>query len=166
MIIRNEKPSDLEAISNVTLAAFQTCPYSRQTEPFIITALREAGALTVSLVAERDGAVVGHIAFSPVTIDGQPCGWYGLGPVSVLPAYQQQGIGQALIREGLSKLQALDARGCALVGDPNYYQRFGFQNPPNLILDGVPKANFLTLSFGNQEARGTVVFHEGFTADH
>ena len=103
MIIRNEIESDAQAIAEITQTAFATCPYGDHTEQFIINALRAAGALTVSLVAEIDRNVVGHVAFSPVTIsDGNPH-WYGLGPVSVLPQHQRQGIGTALIREGLAR---------------------------------------------------------------
>jgi putative acetyltransferase len=84
----------------VTIAAFKTLEISNHTEQFIIEALRAAKALTVSLVAEMDVRVIGHIAFSPVTIsDGTP-NWYGLGPVSVLPEHQRKGIGNALIKEG------------------------------------------------------------------
>jgi putative acetyltransferase len=116
MIIRNETRPDIEAISEVTENAFRTLPFSSHTEQFIINALRDANALTISLVAEVDGRVVGHIAFSPVTIsDGSP-NWYGLGPVSVLPEYWKQGVGSALVNEGLSRLKALGAKGCALVG--------------------------------------------------
>jgi putative acetyltransferase len=79
-----------------------TLPISNQTEQFIIKALRAAGALTLSLVADIDGRVVGHVAFSPVLMSDGTTGWYGLGPVSVLPEYQKQGIGKALINEGLT----------------------------------------------------------------
>ena len=149
----------------LTVAAFRTLEISNHTEQFIVAALRAAGALTVSLVAEMDGRVVGHIAFSPVTIsDGTP-DWYGLGPVSVLPAYQRQGIGKALIREGLSRLKDLHARGCCLVGHPDYYRKFGFINMPGLVLEGVPQEVFFALSFDGHTPQGTVAFHEGFKAD-
>jgi len=125
IIIRDETAADVDAIREVTIAAFKTLAVSHQTEQFIIEALRAARALTVSLVAEMEGQVIGHIAFSPVTIsDGTP-DWFGLGPVSVLPAYQRQGVGSALIREGLSRLRAMKARGCCLVGHPEYYRKFG-----------------------------------------
>jgi len=91
MIIRKETASDVAAIAEVTIAAFKTLPISNHTEQFIINALRAADALTVSLVAEIEGRVVGHIAFSPVTISDGAIGWYGLGPVSVLPEYQKKG---------------------------------------------------------------------------
>lgn len=165
MIIRDETGSDIEAILEVTIAAFRTLAISNHTEQFIIKALRNAGALTVSLVAEIDGQIVGHIAFSPVTIlDGSP-GWYGLGPVSVLPEHQGKGIGKALVNEGLSRLKALGGKGCALVGDPGYYHRFGFRNIPALVHDGVPQEVFLVLPFDEKVSQGTVVFHEGFLAD-
>ncbi len=164
MIIRNEKKSDIEVISEITIAAFENHPHSNNTEQFIIGALRAANALTVSLVAEIEGRVVGHIAFSPVTISGRNCDWYGIGPVSVLPDCQKQGIGKSLINEGLRLLRESGAEGCMLVGDPDYYKRFGFRNIPELILEGVPKENFLALPFGENEAYGVVVFHEGFAA--
>ena len=126
MIIRKETAADIEAITEVTIAAFKTLPVSNHTEQFIIKALRSAGALTISLVAEIDERVVGHIAFSPVSFSDGTKDWYGLGPVSVLPEYQKQGIGKSLINEGLSSLKELGGQGCALVGDPNYYKKFGF----------------------------------------
>lgn len=164
IIVRNEKPSDIDAISEITSAAFENHPYSHQTEPLIIHTLRAAGALAVSLVAEVEGSVVGHIAFSPVTVSDHSSGWYGAGPVSVLPALQRQGIGKSLIREGLSLLKASGAKGCVLVGDPGYYKRFGFRNLPELTLADVPQEYFLALPFGENRTRGVVVFHEGFSA--
>jgi putative acetyltransferase len=164
MIIRNETESDIQAIAEVTKTAFATLAISQHTEQFIINALRAAGALTVSLVAEIDGNVVGHVAFSPVTISDGNLHWHGLGPVSVLPQYQRQGIGTALIREGFSRLKARGAQGCVLVGDPAYYQRFGFRNLPVLTLEGVPQQYFLALPFEDQTPRGVVVFHSAFSA--
>src|SRR5512139_4011443 len=147
VMIRNETSVDVNAISEVTVAAFNTLAISNHTEQFIIEALRAAKALTVSLVAEMDGRVIGHIAFSPVTIsDGTP-NWYGLGPVSVLPEHQRKGIGKALINEGLSRLEDMKAQGCCLVGHPDYYQKFGFKNRPGLVLEGVPQEVFFALSF-------------------
>jgi len=165
IVIRNESDADVSAITEVTVAAFKTLEISNHTEQFIIAALRAAGALTVSLVAELNGRVVGHIAFSPVTMsDGTPS-WYGLGPVSVLPEYQRQGIGGALIREGLSRLKRLGARGCCLVGHPEYYKRFGFQNTRGLVHEGVPEEVFFAMSFDGHMPQGVVEFHEGFKAN-
>jgi putative acetyltransferase len=164
MIIRKETESDVEAIFEVTGAAFENHPHGDHTEQFIVNALRAANALTVSLVAEVDGKVVGHVAFSPVTISDGSHDWYGLGPVSVLPELQKRGIGKSLIHAGLSKLKALGAKGCVLVGSPEYYDRFGFRNHPDLILEGVPQEYFLAFPFERNRAQGSVVFHRGFSA--
>ena len=164
MIIREETAADIEAITEVTIAAFKTLAVSHHTEQFIIKALRSAKALTISLVAEIDGQVVGHVAFSPVTVADGTQGWYGLGPVSVWPERQKQGIGKALILEGLSRLKDSGGLGCVLVGNPNYYQRFGFRNIPQLIHEGIPQDVFLALPFTEMIPRGIVEFHEGFWA--
>jgi len=132
IIIRPESPADISAISDVTIAAFATLEISFHTEQFIVAALRAAKTLTVSLVAELEGRVVGDIAFSPVSISDGTGKWYGLGPLSVLPEVQQQGIGKALMAEGLVRLQGLNAGGCCLVGHPDYYRKFGFDNLPGL----------------------------------
>ena len=165
MIIRNETVSDIEAIADVTIAAFRNLPISNHTEQFIINALRAANALTISLVAESDGRVVGHIAFSPVTISDGSLNWYGLGPISVLPEYQRQGIGTSLIKEGLLLLKGLGGQGCVLAGDPNYYKRFGFRNIPDLVHEGIPQEFFLALPFNEKYPEGIVLFHKGFLAN-
>ncbi|BAV35057.1 N-acetyltransferase GCN5 [Sulfuricaulis limicola] len=165
IVIRSETAADVNAITEVTVAAFQTLEISQHTEQFIVAALRAARALTVSLVAEADGRVIGHIAFSPVTISDGTRNWYGLGPVSVLPEYQRRGIGSALIREGLSRLKALGAAGCCLVGHPAYYRRFGFENAPGLVCEGAPQDVFFALPLDGQVPQGTVEFHEAFKAD-
>jgi len=165
IIIRSEIDADVSAITEVTVAAFKTLEISNHTEQFIIAALRTAKVLTVSLVAEIDGRVIGHIAFSPVTISDGTRDWYGLGPVSVLPTYQRQGIGKALIREGLSRLKDMNAQGCCLVGHPDYYRKFGFKNISGLVHEGVPQEVFFALSFDGRYPQGAVAFHEGFKAD-
>lgn len=165
LIIRDETDADVSAITEVTIAAFKTLEISSKTEQYIVEALRAAKALTVSLVAEVDGRVVGHIAFSPVTISDGSQDWHGLGPVSVLPDYQRQGIGSMLIREGLVRLKPLKAQGCCLVGHPGYYQKFGFKNVPGLGLEGVPPEVFFALSFAGRTPQGSVTFHESFKAD-
>ena len=165
LLIRDEKNTDYRAISEVTIAAFEKMEISSHTEQFIIEALRSAKVLSVSLVAEVDGRVVGHIAFSPVTMSDGTKDWYGLGPVSVHPDFQRRGIGKALIREGLSRLKDLKAKGCCLVGHPQYYRQFGFQNAEGLIHEGIPPEVFFVLSFDGNIPHGHVVFHEGFKAD-
>lgn len=162
VVIRPETDADVDAIRDVTVAAFAALAISEHTEQFVIEALRAARALALSLVAEVDGRVVGHIAFSPVAMsDGTP-DWYGLGPVSVLPAYQRQGVGKALMQEGLARLKRLGARGCCLAGHPDYYRKFGFENAPGLVLEGVPPEVFFAQSFDGRIPQGNVIFHEAF----
>lgn len=163
--IRDERADDHASISDVTAKAFATMEISNHTEQFIIEALRDAKALTISLVAELDGGVVGHIAFSPVTMSDGAGGWYGLGPVSVHPDFQRNGIGKALIEEGLSRLRALGAKGCCLVGHPQYYRQFGFVNAEGLIHEGVPQEVFFVLAFEGTVPQGAVEFHQAFEAE-
>ena len=165
IVIRDETESDAAVITQVTVAAFETLEISNHTEQFIVEALRSARGLTLSLVAEIDGRVVGHIAFSPVAISDGAKDWYGFGPVSVLPEYQRRGIGKALILEGLSRLKKLGAKGCCLVGHPQYYRKFGFENSTGLVHEGVPQEVFFALSFDGHFPRGDVMFHEGFKAN-
>ena len=165
IIIRNEIDADVDAITEVTVAAFRTLEISSHTEQFIVEALRANNALTLSLIAEADGHVVGHVAFSPVTISDGTQNWYGLGPVSVLPEHQRKGIGKSLILEGISRLKDLNAKGCCLVGHPDYYRKLGFKNVSGLVHEGVPQEVFLAMSFDGQIPQGTVNFHDGFKAD-
>ncbi|MBE0644168.1 MAG: N-acetyltransferase [Bacteroidetes bacterium] len=164
LTIRPEAPADRAAISEVTAAAFATLEISEHTEQFVIDALRAAGALSLSLVAEMDGRLVGHIAFSPVEISDGTADWYGLGPVSVLPELQRRGIGKALMYAGLRRMRSLGARGCCLVGHPAYYRKFGFENLDTLRFEGVPPEVFMALCFDGPLPAGTVTFHAAFTA--
>lgn len=166
MRIRPETAADADAITAITKAAFRDHPYSRQTEHAIVLALRHAGALTLSLVAEDDdGTVVGHLAASPITISDGTTTWAGLGPLSVRPDRQRQGIGSTLLREGLARLRAQGIEGCALVGDPAYYTRFGFRPIAGLTLDGVPPENVLALPFTEAVPQGVMTFHTAFMAE-
>lgn len=164
IVIRGETDADINMISEVTETAFKTLEISSHTEQFIIAALRADKALTVSLVATLDDRVIGHIAFSPVIISDGTRNWYGLGPVSVLPEYQRQGTGKALVQKGLLLLNAMKAQGCCVVGHPDYYRKFGFKNTPELVFEGVPQEFFLALSFDGHIPRGSVFFHEAFKA--
>jgi putative acetyltransferase len=163
-LVRDERATDFSAISAVTVAAFTTLQISSHTEQFVIDALRTAGALTVSLVAELDGRLVGHIALSPVTMSDGTKDWYGLGPVSVHPDFQGRGIGKALVQEGLTRLRCLQASGCCLVGHPQYYRQFGFENATGLCHEGVPDDFFFVLAFAGSTPQGKVSFHEAFQA--
>lgn len=161
--IRAERPDDATTIHTLTDTAFRGLPFSNGAEARIVDALRAAGALTLSLVATTDdGDIVGHVALSPVTIDGAAGDWHGLGPVSVWPDRQRTGVGQALIREGLRRLQAMGAGGCVLLGDPAYYRRFGFANDPALRHPGAPSWAFQRLTLNGPPPTGDVRFHPAF----
>jgi len=166
LVIRDETPEDAEAIMEVTEAAFRDSglPGERD-EQWIVLALRAAGALSVSLVAEWEDWLVGHIAFSPASMSDGATGWYMLGPVSVLPQWQGEGIGSALIAAGLDRLRDLGASGCVLVGHPGYYGRFGFVHPEGLAYEGVPPEVFFALSFDGSWPRGVVRDHPAFRAE-
>jgi putative acetyltransferase len=160
-----ERPGDASQIGQITTAAFAPMPFSEGDEARVIDALRDAGALSISLVAiTAEGELVGHIAFSPVRIDGQPGDWYGLGPVSVAPRIQRQGVGRALIADGLDRLRALRAAGCVLLGDPEYYRRFGFLSDPTLTYRGRPNRYFQRLVLNGPPAKGDASFHSAFDA--
>ena len=121
--IRPEKQKDAETISDVNNSAFET-----KAEAVLLDYLRESGVLTLSLVAEDRGLVVGHIAFSPVTILSEETVHksVGLGPMSVLPEYQRKGIGSRLVESGLFDLEKLGYKSVVVLGHPEYYPRFGF----------------------------------------
>lgn len=162
LIIRPEAEEDVPVIEAVTESAFLNAPHTDHNEQFILAGLREASALTISLVAEMEGAIVGNVAVSPVSISDGSLGWFGLGPVSVTPEWQGLGIGSELIREVLNRLSEQGASGCVVLGDPSYYQRFGFANDANLVLPDVPREYFMALSFGLPIPNGTVTYHHAF----
>lgn len=162
MNIRPETAQDLDAIQQINIDAFADHPFSHQTEHLIVNALREAGALTISLVVEDHGQVVGHIAFSPALIDGEDIGWFTLGPIAVTPTRQRQSIGSRLIGAGIEALRQLGAHGCLLVGDPNYYLRFGFRHSQLLAVEHVPPEYFMCLPLAGEIPRGAVTHHPAF----
>lgn len=161
---RKEAPEDVSLIDAVTLAAFLNAPHTSHTEQHIINALRRSGALTISLVAELDGVLAGHIALSPVSISDGSMHWFGLGPISVLPAHQGHGVGSALMLAALAELRQQGAQGCVLLGEPSYYGRFGFRATPDLVLPGVPPEYFQALHLGTATPRGIVTYHPAFEA--
>ncbi len=127
--VRPERPSDVRAIHSVVSEAFGGAPEAR-----VVAAMREAGGLALSLVAEHDGlsgdgAILGHVSFSPLTIGGEGLSppALGLAPLSVRPAWQRQGIGAALVRAGLYVCRRRGIGLVFLLGDPGYYRRFGFE---------------------------------------
>ena len=163
--IRSEQPGDHAAIDTLLRAAFADHPHSRQTEHLLVQALREEGALSLALVAEEAGEVVGYLAASPVTLDGADIGWLGLGPLAGLPARQKDGIGAALAQACLEQLRAEGIAGCVLVGDPAYYSRFGFVADDTLVFPGIPApyCQCLRLTPQAQAVRGEVAYHPAFT---
>lgn len=165
LTIRPEAAADVDAISRITEAAFRGHPHSRGTEPRIIHGLRRDGALSLSLVAEIDGEVVGHVAFSPVAISDGARDWQALGPVSVTPARQGRGIGSALVRAGLEAIRKRGAAGCVLVGEPAFYGRFGFRSLDALTMEGIPQAFVLALPFSGRGAAGTITHHPASHAE-
>lgn len=122
MLIRAEKESDRAAVYRINTAAFET-----RAEAELVETLRECVQPLVSLVAEVDTAVVGHIMFSPVGVSADSrLRLMGLAPMAVAPTYQRQGIGSALVRAGLKRCQALACSAVVVLGHPEYYPRFGF----------------------------------------
>ena len=160
--LRTETPDDIDAIHALTAAAFANVSYSDQREPFIVDALRDADALALSLVAELDGTLVGHIAFSPVTLSCDASHWFGLGPVSVLPSWQGHGVGSQLVLAGLDVLKKQGAHGCVLLGDPAWYERFGFVATPLLRMAGVPAEFFQGLLLNGTWPDAEVHYHPAF----
>ncbi|MBU1230713.1 MAG: N-acetyltransferase [Proteobacteria bacterium] len=165
MLMRPETPADHAAIREINIAAFAVHPFSRQTEHLIVEALRAAGALAISLVAEAEGRVTGHIAFSQAPVDGQDLGWYLLGPVAVLPEAQGRGIGSELVLAGIAELRKRNASGCVLVGDPAFYTRLGFRQAQGLRYPGVPPEVVLCLPLSGPEPDGVVAHHPSFDVE-
>lgn len=164
IFIREEQSEDIKFIETLTIAAFQEVEHSSHTEQFIVNSLREHGQLSISLVAIENEVLVGHVAISPVSISTGETGWYGLGPISVSPHRQGLGIGSLLMQASLEKLKQLGGKGCVLLGDPNYYGRFGFKSDPDLNLPDVPNEYFQAISFVQNIPKGDVCYHEAFNA--
>ncbi len=162
LVIRPETHNDIEAVASVTTQAFLNATHTSHTEQLIVKALREAQALTISLVAVDKDTVVGHVALSPVTISDGAVNWYGLGPISVLPEQQGHGLGSQLMHRAIAELKKINAAGCVLLGDPNYYQRFGFKPIDGLVLEGVPPEYFQAISFVKDFPEGIVSYHPAF----
>lgn len=162
--IRPEQSQDIAAIESVIVAAFRNATHTSHTEQFIAKALRSSGQLSVSLVAVDNGKIIGHVALSPVSISNGATHWYGLGPLSVAPEHQGQGVGSQLVDQALTELRKLGASGCVVAGDPSYYARFGFRAEPSLVLLGMPPKYFQAISFVGPVPAGMVSYHEAFAS--
>ncbi|MDG1531714.1 MAG: N-acetyltransferase [Paracoccaceae bacterium] len=160
--IRLERTGDEKEIFDLTAVAFEPMAYSDGTEPQVVNDLRADGDLTLSIVAVKNGKIVGHVAFSPIAISDNDINWFGLGPISVLPELQRTGIGSAIIYKGLSLLKEKGAAGCALIGDPNYYGRFGFIGDGRLKYQQLPDALVQGLSFNDFYPEGVLTFRPAF----
>jgi putative acetyltransferase len=145
--ISNDSTDDAVLIHEVTAKAFLNAPHADHTEQFIVDALRLHGALTISQIAKVGGEIIGHVASSPVTLSSGATGWFGLGPISVLPEYQRRDVGSKLMTSSLADLEAMGASGCVLLGDPDDYGRFGFKAVDGLAYPSVPAEYFQALSF-------------------
>ncbi|AWW73416.1 GNAT family N-acetyltransferase [Erythrobacter sp. KY5] len=160
--IRPEAPGDEEIIFAITEAAFADMKDSDGDEQHLVGRLREAGDLTLSLVAEDGTRIVGHIAISPVTISDGSKGWFGLGPVSVWPGVQRAGIGGALVKRAIADMRAAGAKGIVLLGSPKYYSRFGFKHVSQITFSGSSAEYFQALLLDGDMPSGTVTYAPGF----
>ena len=168
LTIRPETPEDETAIRHINEKAF-----GQKDEAELIDKLRHRSVLTISLIAVQDGKAVGHIAFSPVTIEPEEPGkssWeaIALAPMAVLPEYQRKGIGSQLVRAGLKECQSLGQKIVFVVGYPDYYSRFGFTlaKPKGIDCEfKVPEEAFMVLELEADTLagqRGTVIFRPEF----
>lgn len=172
LIIRSEQARDIPHITHLILQAFDNHPHHDPntgiTEHIIVQNLRKESALTLSLVTEYQQQIIGHIAFSPVKFNQAESHWHVMAPVSILPEFQNQGIGSKLIQTGLTALQKLSSDGVVVLGDPNYYQRFGFHHHHSFKVPGVPQHFFMAQAFNDNDTYNDlqkifeVSFHHAF----
>ena len=163
-MIRQEQDRDHASIAAVIARAFSGVEYSDKTEPMLVEKLRASGDLAVSLVAVDGNALIGHVAFSRITVAGTHYRWFGLAPVSVEPDHQGLGIGSALIRAGLERLRLQGAAGCVVLGNPAYYRRFGFERSDGLRYEGAPPDYFMCLTLNaDVSPTGLVAYAASFT---
>lgn len=165
--LRPEEPGDAPAIAEVLKAAF-----GAPAEASLVASLREAGALTLSLVALDGDRIVGHVALSPVAVGGTAAGhrWLGLAPLAVHPDHQHRGIGAELVGAALAMAAARQAAVVFVLGRPDYYDRLGFETAAALgwrCVYEVPEAAFRVHRLGDagrQPPAGTVTYHAAFDA--
>ncbi len=165
MLIRAEKENDQEAVFAVNGSAFET-----PAEATLVDLLREQARPVVSLVAEDQGNVVGHIMFSPVVLSGNPdLKVMGLAPMAVAPEHQRKGIGSALVRAGLEQCRLLGFVAVVVLGHPEYYPRFGFSPSSRFGIDSdyeVPEEVFMAMELEPEALSGKtgrVKYHHAFS---
>ena len=152
--IREEQPSDREAIRGVNARAF-----GHSQEADIVDKIRQNCEGRLSLVALREDRIVGHILFSPATIESEDRTVRGMGlaPMAVLPEYQRQGIGSELVRAGIKKLRIMGCPFVIVLGHPEYYPRFGFEVASQYRIRcewDVPDEAFMILMLDESEMQG------------
>ncbi|MFV9674185.1 MAG: GNAT family N-acetyltransferase [Anaerolineales bacterium] len=164
MLIRAEKKDDQDDVFAVNGSAFET-----PAEATLVNVLREKAQPVVSLVAEDNGNVVGHIMFSPVVLLGYPgLKVMGLAPLAVSPEHQRKGIGSALVRAGLEQCRQLDFVAVVVLGHPEYYPRFGFSPSSRFGIDSeyeVPEEAFMAVELEPEALSGKtgrVKYHNAF----
>lgn len=163
MQIRSERSGDIGAIHRINQEAFGTDAEAR-----IVDLVRGQARPIISLVAEDDGALIGHILFSPVTLERTTALVMGLAPMCVVPSRQRRGVGSTLVREGLAACHGLGAAGVVVVGHPEFYPRFGFLRASSLGLKvefEVPDEAFMALELVEHSlrSRGLVQYHAAFS---
>jgi putative acetyltransferase len=166
MLIRAEQEKDRAAVHAVNVAAFET-----SSEANLVEALREQAEPIVSLVAEDNGAIVGHIMFSPVSLSGHPdLKVMGLGPMAIAPEHQRKGIGSALVKAGLERCKQLGFVAVVVLGHPEYYPRFGFSPSIRFSIGSeyeVPDEVFMAMELQPAALKGktgTVKYHAAFAS--
>jgi putative acetyltransferase len=166
MLIRPEKDDDWDAVHAVNVSAFES-----PSEANLVDALREQAQPVVSLVAEENGEVIGHIMFSPVALSGGPnLRVLGLAPMAVAPTHQQKGIGSALVRTGLEQCRQLGFDAVVVLGHPTYYPRFGFVPSSRFGIDSeydVPEEAFMAMELKPESLNGMtgrVKYHAAFSS--
>ena len=165
MIIRPEHTDDIDRIREINISAF-----GEESEANLIDALRKSGVPLISLVAEEDKTVIGHIMFSPVTIDNgcSDISAAGLAPMAVLPEFQRKGVGSMLVKEGLEQCKQAGYSAVIVLGHPEYYPRFGFVPSSTYNIKSeydVPENVFMIMELiegALKDCHGTVKYHEVF----
>ncbi len=164
MLIRDEIEGDWGAVYAINVAAFES-----SAEAGLVDSLREQAQPYVSLVAEEDGVVIGHIMFSPVSLSGHAdLQVIGLAPMSVTPERQREGIGSALVRAGLERCKEMGFVAAVVLGHPDYYPRFGFQPSSRFGIDSeydVPEEVFMAMELqpgALDEKSGRASYHSAF----
>jgi len=165
MLIRPETPNDHAAIFDLTKAAFAPMSFSDGTEHEAINSLRNDGDLTLSLVADANG-IIGHVAFSPAAISDSEGQWFALGPISVRADKQHQGIGTALVADGLKRLSDIGAAGCVLIGNPQVYAPMGFVSDGRLTYGGLDTKYVQYQMLNGRAPQGEIKFALALQEDH